>query len=166
MYSQDEIETTKLDTLIDEIIMHMSGVECDSEEYAKMADQLTKLYKLKQIETELKLKTNDQDIKDRELYANIEVKERDSQAKLKETNSNIEAKKEESVLRREELDAKTRLMDVEIESKKDEIEKRKRVSPDTLALIGANIVGIVMIIGHERANVIASKALGFVSKLK
>ena len=42
----------------------------------------------------------------------------------------------------------------------------KRVSPDTLALILGNIVGIVLILGYERANVLTSKALGFVLRLR
>ena len=42
----------------------------------------------------------------------------------------------------------------------------KRVSPDTLALIIGNIVGIVLILGYERANVLTSKALGFVLRLR
>ena len=41
-----------------------------------------------------------------------------------------------------------------------------RVSPDVLATVATNLVGIAMIIHHERANVIASKALGFVQKLR
>ena len=41
-----------------------------------------------------------------------------------------------------------------------------RVSPDVLATIAANLAGIGLIIGHERVNVIASKALSFVTKLK
>lgn len=40
-----------------------------------------------------------------------------------------------------------------------------RVSPDTLAMIGANLLGILLILNHERAGVVASKALGFVKKL-
>ena len=40
-----------------------------------------------------------------------------------------------------------------------------RVSPDTWALVGANLAGIVMILSHEHAHVITSKALGFVRKL-
>lgn len=39
-----------------------------------------------------------------------------------------------------------------------------RLSNDTLAAIAANLLGIVVIVGHERANVITSKALGFVTK--
>lgn len=47
-----------------------------------------------------------------------------------------------------------------------EIDAPKRVSPDTLALIGGNIVGILLIIGHEKANVVTSKALSFVLKAR
>lgn len=45
-----------------------------------------------------------------------------------------------------------------------EIDTPKRVSPDTLALVTSNIVGILIIVGHERAHIIASKALMFVAK--
>lgn len=47
-----------------------------------------------------------------------------------------------------------------------EIESRKRVSPDTIALIAGNLAGIVLIISYERAHVITSKALGFVMKAR
>lgn len=43
-------------------------------------------------------------------------------------------------------------------------EKKKRVSPDTWAVVGGNLLGILAIVGHERANVITSKALSFVLK--
>jgi len=46
------------------------------------------------------------------------------------------------------------------------INSSKSVSKDTLAIVGANLAGIVLILGHERINVIASKALGFVMKLR
>lgn len=45
-------------------------------------------------------------------------------------------------------------------------ENSKRLSPDTLALIVANILGIVIIIKHEQVNVVTSKALSFVLKLR
>lgn len=166
MYSQREIETTKLDTLIDEIVEQMSGHDSTEDEYAKMADQLTKLYKLRQIEIELKLKTNDNIIKQMENETNTDVKVRDSKAKQEEILSKRTALENEQERLERELELKLQTMGVEIESKQDEIGRRRRVSPDTLALVGANIIGIVMIIGHERANVIASKALGFISKLK
>ena len=42
----------------------------------------------------------------------------------------------------------------------------RRVSPDTLALVAGNLLGIMMIVGHERAHVVTSKAESFVMKLK
>jgi len=54
----------------------------------------------------------------------------------------------------------------EHELKVKEFEKSRRVSPDTLAIVAANIVGILLIIGYERANVVTSKALGFILKSK
>lgn len=45
-----------------------------------------------------------------------------------------------------------------------EEEKPSFVSKDTWAVIGANLLGIFMIIQHEHVNVVASKALGLVMK--
>jgi hypothetical protein len=45
-------------------------------------------------------------------------------------------------------------------------DRPERLSPNTAALVSANIVGILMIIRHEQVNFIASKALGFVMRLK
>lgn len=39
-----------------------------------------------------------------------------------------------------------------------------RVSPDTLALIGGNLLGILMILRYERIDIITSKATNFILK--
>jgi len=41
-------------------------------------------------------------------------------------------------------------------------EKSARVSRDTLAVIGANLLGILMIIKHENVNIITSRAMGLI----
>lgn len=41
-----------------------------------------------------------------------------------------------------------------------------RVDPNTIAVIVGNVIGIVLILKFERMNVITSKAMLFVSKLK
>jgi len=87
-------EPTTLDIVIERLTSEMHDTDQSSKEYAQLADQLVKLYK------------------------------------LKETDSKM------------------------------------RVSPDTLAIIGANLLGILIIVGHERAHIITTKAIGFVSKLK
>lgn len=37
-----------------------------------------------------------------------------------------------------------------------------RVSPDTMAVVVGNLLGIVLILKHEELNIVTSKALGFV----
>lgn len=43
-------------------------------------------------------------------------------------------------------------------------EKVRSVSPDTIAVVVGNLLGIAIILGYEQAHVITSKALGFVIK--
>jgi hypothetical protein len=40
------------------------------------------------------------------------------------------------------------------------------VSKETLVTVGANLIGILLIIKHEHVNVISSKALGFVLRTR
>lgn len=87
-----------LSKAIDSLLEEMSDLNGDDPEYAKMADQLTKLYGLKEIDHK--------------------------------------------------------------------VESNSHVSADTLAVIGANLAGILMIVGHERAHVVTSKALSLLLKLK
>ena len=47
-----------------------------------------------------------------------------------------------------------------------ESNRPKSISPDALLAAGVNLAGILAILHHERMNVIASKALGFVMKLR
>lgn len=45
-------------------------------------------------------------------------------------------------------------------------ENSNQISSDTLATIGANLVGILLIIRHEHVNVITSRALNMVTKTR
>lgn len=47
-----------------------------------------------------------------------------------------------------------------------EVDSKSRVSPDTLAIVAGNLLGIALIVGHERVGVVTSKALGFVLKAR
>lgn len=47
-----------------------------------------------------------------------------------------------------------------------QIHSKKNVSADTLAIVGGNLLGIVLIVGHERAHVVTSKALTLLTKLR
>lgn len=39
-----------------------------------------------------------------------------------------------------------------------------KVSPDTIVVVAANLLGILLILNHERLDIISTKALGFVIK--
>ena len=43
-------------------------------------------------------------------------------------------------------------------------EKKWNVSPDTMAIVVGNLLGIILILKHEEMNVITSKAMNFVIK--
>lgn len=45
-----------------------------------------------------------------------------------------------------------------------ETDSPKRVSPDTLATVAGNILGIVLILNFERTGIVLSKAVNFVLK--
>lgn len=45
-------------------------------------------------------------------------------------------------------------------------EKPKPLDAGTVATITANLVGILLIVGHERAHVVTSKAVGFLRPLR
>lgn len=91
---KNRIADPRLNEVIDDVIKQMDSVTADSEEYAKMREQLTQLYKTK--------------------------------AEF----------------------------------------GRKPVSMDVLITAGANLLGIIMIVNHEQVNVITTKALGFIPKIR
>jgi hypothetical protein len=45
-------------------------------------------------------------------------------------------------------------------------ERRNRVSPDTMAIVAGNLVGVLIIVAYERSHVMTSKGLGFVINSK
>ncbi len=55
---------------------------------------------------------------------------------------------------------------VKLKTLKDENTSRSRISNDTIVSVVGNLAGILLILNFERAGVVASKAISFVSKLK
>ncbi len=69
--------------------------------------------------------------------------------------------KKESAEYARQLDNVIKLLELRVQR-----DTRSSVSKDTWANVGANLLGIFMIVKHEHVNVIASKALGFVTKTR
>jgi hypothetical protein len=45
-------------------------------------------------------------------------------------------------------------------------EKTNRVSPDTMAIVAANLASVVIVVGYERGHIIVSRALNFLLRTK
>jgi hypothetical protein len=45
-------------------------------------------------------------------------------------------------------------------------ERSSRISPDTLAIVGANLLGILIIVGYEQGHVIASRGMNLLFRTK
>lgn len=176
----DEID--KLDAAIDEAFTSLAGHDPTSDGYAKIVDQITKLTKIKEIIGNLKLKAADSINKETVDQSTLEFKDRELEFKTREHEEALEHKTKELAFKTRELDVTKNRHDRDEELKKWELEngfalkereldlrdeeanKPNRVSADTWAMVGANLAGILLIVGYERVNVIASKAIGFVLK--
>lgn len=156
----------QLDGIIAEILTQMSGADCGTEEYARMADQLVKLYKAKETDSKIQVSEFDALGKHNQIEAEIIQKEIDTQHRHDEAITASRLREEELGLKQQEIDATCTLKAAETELKMKESKYLRHVSADALAVVAANLTGIVLIIGYERINVITSKALGFVSKLR
>lgn len=45
-------------------------------------------------------------------------------------------------------------------------ERRRQISPDTMAIVIGNLLGILIIVAYEQKHVVVSKGLGFVLRTK
>lgn len=55
---------------------------------------------------------------------------------------------------------------MELRAAEQAVAKQHLVSPEKIADIAANLLGIGLILGFEKANVVTSKGLGFVPRIK
>jgi hypothetical protein len=73
------------------------------------------------------------------------------------------------VLQEKEVDSKEYAITLERLGKLQNIRKEElpdRPSTDTLLTVGANLLGIILILRHEELNFITSKAIGFIPRLR
>lgn len=137
-----------LEKAITSLLDVMLDTDHRSDEYKMLVDQLVKMYTLKKIDNDLLLKTLEE--------------ERLKQSSLADQY----LAENESARKSEELEAELRLKNLEIEEKKIELGRRFKVSPDTLAIVLGNLVGIAVVVGYERAHVLTSKAFANVLKTR
>ncbi len=157
-------EYQQLNEAIDTLLTKINGTEPSEDIYSQLIDQLTKLTKIKQIIVDTKLKDFSEEEKAFQFRQNHELKDRELTVKAIESERTQALKQKELANRVEADDLDRALRSREIDIKESDAAKPDRVSRDALVAAGASIAGILLIINYEKANVIASKALGFVLK--
>lgn len=167
----DEID--QLDLAIAKVLSALEETDAGSDEFSTMSDQLTKLIKNKETIGTLKLKAQELANKAREFEESNNLKATELLSKKEFESKTHSLKEKELELRVKELverEAETQethnLKKRELDMKQQEFDKPDKVSKETLALIGANILGIAMVIGYERLNVIAGKAFGLIRNVR
>jgi hypothetical protein len=164
MLIEDFNELPKLNEAIDALLETLSEKDPTDDAYAKLAEQLTKLTKIKQIIVETKLKDFAEEEKAFQFRQSHALKDRELTQKSLETERTL-ALKQKELSDRVAADAEAHyLREREFEFKRTDAEKPDRVSKDALIAAATSVAGILIIVGYERFNVIASKALGFVVK--
>jgi hypothetical protein len=139
-------EPNDLSTEINKLLARIKDESPTTDDYSKLVEQLTKLYKLKELDENLTLKTDNQTFEQVERRAKLSLQEREYD--LKQTAA----------------DADHRLKTLEANLKTKEVETFGKPTLEKLLPIAGSIAGILVIVGFERTHVIASKALGFVLK--
>lgn len=140
-------DPTALNEAIDDILKEMNDSD-DIKEKVEMAELLTKLYKLKEID--IKLALQDAELRHKEKTAHAEQL----------------TKEEELRLKKMALAAETTMAELNIETKRREMKLPFGLKPETVAVVAANLIGVALVLNHEKLNVVTSKAFGFVTKLK
>lgn len=64
----------------------------------------------------------------------------------------------------EEYAAATKNLDILVKLKS--TDEKKTVSPDTIVMVAANLVGLLLVLNYEKADIITSKAFGMIFKGK
>jgi len=77
-----------------------------------------------------------------------------------EVEKRIEDYLEESFMNANSMQERTEIL--EVMSKQYAIRNLNRISKDTIVVVCGNLLGIALILGYEKVNVISSKALGLI----
>ncbi len=157
-------ELSKLNEAIDKLLFAVVTTDVTDDSYSKLADQLSKLEKIKQTIVETQLKELKQERDEIEFDRTEALKQKELELKeIENESSRFHRTRELQFRENEQLDTHA-LRKRELDLKQADAEKPDRVSKDALVAAGASLAGILVIVGYEKFNVIASKALGFVLK--
>lgn len=133
-----------------------------SDEYKSMASHFTKVMELRQKRSDSE---NSNAIKLQELQQQLDLSEATNAIKLQELQQQKDLSTVSNELKIQELEQQKAISDDANAIKLEEIELKKTITKETWLTVGTHIAGLVVLMNHERAHVIASKAFGLVKKI-
>jgi hypothetical protein len=133
-----------------------------SDDYKSMFSHLTKVMELRQKETD---SAEARSLKLMELQQQRDLSQIAHETKLTELQQQRTLSEVSNEIRLKELQQQKSISDDAHSIKLEELEQRKAISKEALLTVGTHIAGLVVLMNHERAHVIASKAFGLVKKI-
>lgn len=153
--------------LIQRVGKAMDDINPNDEEFATLTKRLAELYKMLEIENNNAAKEADRLQRESEHTNDVTIKTTENKIRqddliLREKGQIIDEEQwiRDHNLRVTELELKEK----EHQQRQEELDNQRRISPTTVLTVAANILAIVMIIGHERTGILKSTALSFVPK--
>lgn len=152
----------RIEEAVHQLLDFMEGENDYNDNYKSMVSHLTKVMELRQKESDSKT-ANETKLK--ELQQQRELSEEANAIKLQELQQQKAISEESHELKRTELhQQKVLSMDANA-LKLEELNLKKSITKEALLNVGTHIAGLVVLMNHERAHVIASKAFGLVKKI-
>lgn len=157
----DSIET-RIDEALHDLLDYMDDETNYSDEYKSMFGQLSKVLEIRQKESDSK---KAREIKIQELQQQLSISEATNAIKLQELQQQKTISEESHGLKMAELHQQKTLSDDANAIKLEELALKKTITKEALLNVGTHVAGLIVLMNHERAHVIASKAFGLVKKI-
>lgn len=152
----------RVDEAVHQLLSFMKNENDYSDEYKSMFSHLTKVMEIRQKEFD---SSEVRSIKMMELSQQKALAEIAQENKLSELQQQRMISEVSHELRIKELQQQKAISDDAHSIKLAELEQRKIITKEALLNVGAHIAGLIVLMNHERAHVIASKAFGLVKKI-
>lgn len=159
-------EDSTMNDRIEEQVAHLLGFMEDAndydEDFKSMFAQLTKVLELRQKELD---RESVNAIKLQELRQQKDITDEAHSIKLQELQQQKSINEASNALKTYELQQQRNLADDANAIKREELDLKKSITKEALLNVGVHIAGLIVLMNHERAHVVASKAFGFVKKI-
>jgi hypothetical protein len=157
---------TPIEDRIEEELHHllnfMGNENAYTEDYKSMAAHFTKVMEIRQKASD---STTANAMKLQELQQQLELSEATNAIKLQELQQQKSMSDDSHAIKLQELQQQKSMSDDANAIKREELDLKNTITKETWLTVGTHLAGIVVLMNHERAHVIASKAFGLVKKI-